>query len=52
MFLIRFKKILNNAYIVMLFVLGIYKLGLSSIYPREYLTIPPIIEKSTMHEKM
>tara|TARA_B100001778_G_scaffold193996_1_gene159922 strand:- start:163 stop:273 length:111 start_codon:yes stop_codon:yes gene_type:complete len=36
----------------MSFVLGIYKSGLSSIYLREYLTTPPIIEKRIMDEKM
>ena len=35
-------------YIVIFFVLGIYKLGFSSIYLSEYLTTPPIIEKRTI----
>ena len=36
----------------MSFVLGIYKSGLLSIYLREYLRIPPIIEQSKIVEKM
>ena len=34
------------------FVLGIYKSGLSSIYLREYLTTPPIIEKRIIAQKI
>ena len=33
-------------------VLGMYKSGLSFMYFKEYLTIPPIIEKRKMAEKM
>ena len=47
-----FLMISSEVYVDMSFVLGIYKSGLSSIYPREYLTTPPIIEKRTMHKKM
>ena len=34
------------------FVLGIYNLGLSSMYLREYVTTPPITEKRIITEKV
>ena len=46
------KNLSTKAYVVMSFVIGIYKSGLSFMYLREYLTTPPIIEKSTITEKI
>ena len=46
-FLIYFE-----AYIVIVLFLGIYKLGLSSIYLKENLATPKIIEKRTIEEKI
>tara|TARA_Y100000991_G_C21945669_1_gene337345 strand:+ start:191 stop:319 length:129 start_codon:yes stop_codon:yes gene_type:complete len=41
-----------KVYIVMPFVFGIYISELSSMYLREYLATPPIIENKTIAEKM
>ena len=41
-----------EVYIVIDFVLGIYKSGFSCMYLREYLTTPPIIEKRIMAKKI
>ena len=41
----NFLLISSDVHVDQSFVLGIYKSGLSSIYLREYLTTPPIIEK-------
>ena len=47
-----FLLISSELYVDISFVLGKYKSGLSSKYLTEYLTIPPIIEKRVITEKI